>query len=250
MQATDLAFDVDIGQKVPLNPHRDAVSPGYLKAVSAEVINEMHQKMTAEQASGVWTRMGLEDSRIEEAAVRSLVQKRYGDRVVIGSSSRDANLAAVEAGYTVLPSRSLSPDERGSIRKLGGVGTAGAMFPNALLKALTRTREVKPNEDMREFAEWVVELGKAVGLAVTVKFIRADNDTLADCTVSTADPTIRFNAARLSPEFFKGRGEEQLNVAIHELSHAASVAGAHGPSWGYAACGVGAKIALHLSRPG
>lgn len=250
VQRISLDFDVDVGQKIPLNPNRDSVSPGYLKAVSAVVLNTMHEHLTTEQASKVWVRSGLEDRRIEKETVKAVVEKRYGPRVVIASSNRDANLRAMEAGYEVLPSRSLSPDERNNIRNLGGVETAGAIFPEALLAAMTaRIEEVEPDKPMREFAEWIRELGRVAGLHVDVKFFQSDSDAVADCGSAGSGRTLLFNVNRLPSGFYEGRGEKQVLAAVHQLAHVASGAGSgHGPAWGETACEVGARIALHLSR--
>ena len=250
VQKIPLDYDVDVGQKIPLNPNRDAVSSGYLKAVSAEVLNEMHEQITTEQASKVWVRSGLEDRRIEKEAVRAVVEKRYGPRVVIASSNRDANLRAMDAGYEVLPSRSMSPDERDNIRNLGGVQTAGVVFPEALLAAMmSRVDEVEPDKRMRQFAEWVRELGRAVGLHVDVKFFQSESDVVADCSAAGSGSMLLYNVNRLPSGFYEGRGEKQVLTAVHQLAHVASNAGSgHGPAWGEAACEIGARVALHLSR--
>ena len=185
VQETDLAFDVDIQQKVPMPPNRDTVAKGYLRDVSAEVLNATHGIMEPEDFAESWVRTAIEDERIESETVQRTIKGRYGNRVAIWSKDRDANMKAAEAGYEVLHPRSMSPEERDNMRKLGDLQSTKALFG----KQYGDSEPVdEPNETQQVFAEWVKELGRRCGLTVTVRFFRMPNGERANCSGATGSP--------------------------------------------------------------
>ncbi len=209
IQKINLDYDVDVLQKVPLNPNRNTVSSAYLRAVSAEVLNEVYSELTGEQAAGSWIRSGIEDKRIEAAAVREVISRRYGRRVVMWSPDKDAVMRAAQEGYEVLHPRSMSPAERENMRNLCGLKSAAAVFGRGAPAAVV---SVKPDKNKERFAAWVVELAAQVGLRARVEFIYSDARVAADCTANTANPTVRFNT--------RGTGVEAVAGAVSEGSGA------------------------------
>ena len=107
----------------------------------------------------------------------------------------------------------------------------------------SEVKTVDPSFSMAYFGEWVVELGRAVGLEATVVFIHADSTGKADCTANTMRPVVRFNTRYFDDEWFTRRGDEQFEAIIHEFAHAvASSPMEHGPRWGEACVKVGALL--------
>ena len=240
IQPIDLAYDVDVQQKVPMPPNRDTVNKTYLRDISAEVLNATHPLLDDDDFADSWVRTAIEDERIEQAAVKTTVEKRYGDRVAMWSSYPDANMRAAESGYEILHPRSMSPEERTHMRDLGGLVSANDLFGNG---AAAVPEPVQSNTVQRGFASWVVDLASRCGLEAKVAFIRAKTTVLADCTANSRTPTVRFNVYHLTDEWFARRGPDQLELVVHELAHAVSDKPMeHGPAWGEACCWIAGRL--------
>ena len=243
IQTTEFAYDVDILQKVPMPPNRDTVADSYLRAVSAELLNATFDIMSSEDAGETWVQTAIEDSRVSAEAVRDVMSKRYGDHgVVLWSSRTDSNLRAAEAGFEIIHPKAISSRARMNMRNLGGLQSAHDVFGRNDDHA--NAKAIEPDESMEAFAEWVRELARRAGLDARVKFIEMKSNYIVDCTASTSSPLIRFNLHQLTPEFFEGRGERQLELVIHELGHAlCDKPMEHGPAWGEGCCRAAARIA-------
>lgn len=253
VQPIDSRFDVDVMQKIPQNPNRDTVSEAYLQDIYSELLNAMHSDMERDEFSETWVRTAVEDSRISEDAARATVKNRLGEKAVMWSSNRNANLEAIDKGYHIVHPRTMSAEERTNLQELGGLESASARFGSSLGGAedpYFRVVDVSGDPDKLAFGDWVMELGSYIGVVVNVQFIHNSRSfALADCTRNSARPTMRFNMARLDDEFFTARDREQLGLVIHELGHAASLGDmAHGYGWGNACADVGAIIALEFAR--
>ena len=253
IQPIEASFDANVMQKIPQNPNRDTVSEVYLQDIYSELLNAMHGTMERDEFSETWVRTAVEDSRINEDAARATVKNRIGDKAVMWSSNRNANLEALDKGFQVVHPRTMSREERANLLELGGLESANVRFG----KNLGGTKDphfeivdVSGDPAKLSFENWVRELGRYVGVQVNVQFIRNTRSFhLADCTRNSAHPTIRFNLARLKDEFFESREREQLALVIHELGHALSSGEfSHGYSWGDACADAGAMIALELGR--
>ena len=247
IQEIELDYGVDVMQKVPMPPNRDTVSESYLKKVYTEVLNTMHDVMTAETFSEKWVRTGVENPAVEAEAVRQVIKSRYGDKVVTWSSNQDANMQALDNGYEVLHPRSLSKGELENMRRLGGLQSANQVFGRSEGSPMI----IEPEDEARRgFTAWVKRIGRYAGKNVQPVFMRDENSRIiASCTMNTENPEMRFNVHHLDEEFFRSRGEKQLELVIHELGHA-EMSGemSHGPRWGEACARVGAMIALALSK--
>ena len=240
IQPIDLAYDVDVQQKVPMPPNRDTVNKTYLRDISAEVLNATHHLLDGDDFADSWVRTAIEDERIEAPAVKTTVEKRYGDRVAMWSSYRDANMRAAEGGYEVLHPRSMSPEERTHMRELGGLRSTNELFGNG---EMVVPEPVQPNAAQSGFALWVAGLASLCGLEATVALIRAKTTVRADCTANSRTPTVRFNVYHLSDEWFARCGPDQLELVVHELGHAVSDKPMeHGPAWGEACCWIAGRL--------
>ena len=253
VQEIDAPYDVNVLQKLPLNPNRDTVKESYLQDIYSELLNAMHDEMQRDEFSETWVRTAVEDGRISKGAARTTVERRYGGRAVIWSSDKNANIEAMDKGYQVVHPRTMSKEERSNLRELGGMESASARFGKSLggeQDTHFNVVDVLDDPVKQAFAEWVKEIGSYVGVAVVPVFIHDSRSfALADCTRSSAQPMMRFNLARLKDEFFERRGKEQLALVIHELGHALSPGEfSHGYSWGNSCADAGAMIALELSQ--
>ena len=253
IQSIGSRFDVNVMQKIPQNPNRDTVSEAYLQDIYAELLNAVHPDMERDEFSETWVRTAVEDSRITEGAARATVKNRLGNKAVMWSGNRNANLEALDNGYRVIHPRTMSREERTTLQKLGGLESANVRFGANLGGTEDphfKIVDVSDDPTKLAFEKWVKELGRYVGVLVNVQFIHNTRAfSLADCTRSSAHPTMRFNLARLDDEFFEARDREQLGLVIHELGHAASLGDmAHGHGWGNACADMVAMIALEFVR--
>jgi hypothetical protein len=70
-------------------------------------------------------------SKIQDAAVKSLVQARFGDKVVsYDRSDPEANKLAVSKGYQVIHGGTLSGDESNNVKRAGTLLPAGKVTPS------------------------------------------------------------------------------------------------------------------------
>ena len=246
IQTTTMAFDVDIHQKVPMPPNRDTVSAGYLQDIMAETLNAMYDLMTPNTFSETWVRTGVEDERIEDAAVRAVRHHRYGAEAVMWSSDTDANMRAAEAGYQVIHPRAMSTRERHVMTTTGGLESAKSVFGRP-----PESQTPENAEGARAaFAEWIAATGRILGLRPKVKFVSApESQIMAQCSANRRNPTITVNTILCSDEWLAQRGAEQLELIIHELAHAlADTPMEHGPRWGEACASAGARVAHAMSQ--
>ena len=49
-----------------------------------------------------WVRTAVEDNRISEGAAHMTVKQRFGEKTVIWSANRNANLEAIDQGFQVI----------------------------------------------------------------------------------------------------------------------------------------------------
>ena len=246
IQALDLPFDVDVTQKVPMPPNRDTVSESYLKDIYAEVLNAMHDHMEAQDFSGNWVRTAVESPRMQEETVQTTLKERYGEKVVTWSSDTHANMEATDQGFEVIHPRTMSRPERHNLRELGGLRSSHELFgrPDPIAQVI----DVTGDTVKEEFAAWVIQLGRMVGREVTPVFIRdTHSQAMASCTMNTETPTMNINVHYLQDDFLAGRGQDQLDLIIHELAHSYLQGKvSHGPQWGASCATVGAAIAHAL----
>lgn len=128
---TENGYRVNVLQKIPLNMDRDNVTPAFLRAVNAALLNNLHEQLTLESASAPWAQEAAGDARATPEAVKSVIATRFGERAVIATPGDPmANAQAEAAGYTVIPGGSLSGDVWANVRKHSLLTSAGKVFPS------------------------------------------------------------------------------------------------------------------------
>ena len=168
-------------------PNRDTVSAGYLQDIMTETLNAMHTKMPPESFSENWVRTAIENKRIEDEAVQTAKENRYGKRAVMWSSDVDANMRAAEAGYQVIHPKAMSAQEREVMTTKGGLQSAKVDFGRP---PETQTPDTA-NETRTEFAKWVLQIGRVLGLQLAVQFVSAPRGTfIAQCSTSPDNPVV------------------------------------------------------------
>ena len=250
VQTIDCPWDVDVMQKIPMSPQRNAVQEAYLNRIYAEVLNARHGSLEGDEFGSQWVKRAIEHPRVGSEAVRATVEGRHGSAdAVFATLDQDANRRALDNGYGVINLGGLSKKEIEAIKKHAGVKASDEVFPTP--PQPLDDYEAEPNSDQARFAEWVVEMAGYCNLSATVRYFREPkNPRLADCSASTVTPALRFNEAQLGRAFFQPPygSTEHWDLLLHELGHALAEHSAigHNERWGNGVSKAGALIAVHL----
>jgi hypothetical protein len=127
---TESGFRVNVLQKIPLNMDRDNVTPAFLRAVNVALLNQVHDRLTADQAASPWVQEASGDARAQPETVKAVIVKRFGERAVVATPGDPvANAQAEAAGFTVVPGGALSADVWANVRKANILLPSGQVFP-------------------------------------------------------------------------------------------------------------------------
>lgn len=229
IQAIDCGFHIDVQQKIPMNPNRDAVKPHYLKHLYAEVLNHTVDEVPEDKISQEWVRQAVEDKRTAPEVVKQM-KKKFGEKALLWSNDTQSNEKAVEAGYDLIRPKTLSPTERERFVEVGGLKHASDIF-SSNGEGDDRSKEVKANEDMQQIATYTKQLAIAlVSRDIRVRFYSKFGEGVA-ASYNQAIGTLSFNVATLGYEWFKqGVTADTTAVILHEVAHEARDPDyAHGP---------------------
>lgn len=248
-------WHIDIGQKVPLNMDRDNVTPAYLRTIRTVVLNEMHHRISAEDANDGWVREATADARCSDEAVRTAVVHRFGTkRVSYDPSDPEANKRAVSAGYTVVSGSQLSKQEWANVKRAEAMLPAGQVTPSPKpfsndpnAPPCRMVREDQWTEGMKQIAAYAQMLAKEL-MKVDIK-VRIADDTGMKASAAYGQCHLVFNLAYLGRRWFEHGADHRVDsLLIHEFGHQYS--GDHLSSEYYKAlCTLGAKLkALAIQR--
>jgi hypothetical protein len=250
-------YHVNIGQKVPLNLDRDNVTPAYLRAVRAEVLNHAHKFLREDDSDATWITEALTDERTTAEALSAALDLRFGEkRVVFDPSDHEANKRAAAEGYEVIAARSLPKGVAGKARSLGVLEAAGAVTPSPRPYGDDDDpRTLKPSDKWTpaeaNMADYARALGeRLLGRAITVKIVNDPKAMNFLATYAQLTGTLEFNLRTLGKRFFEaGPGPEADALIIHELAH--DVSGDHlSEAYYTACCDLGARmVAIALAEP-
>lgn len=211
----DCEFDIDVQQKIPLSIDRDTVPVSYLKALYAEVLNATYQDVQEDDSSNNWVRQAMADERINTEAVKEIVEKRYGEKVVVANPfDPNANDEAIANGYTVIRGAELSAKEWENIRKAGAIQSSSSLFGYDFAKA----KVITPNESMKRVEVLAKKIAKKLlGISITVKFVESPE---ASVSAQFGGQTLTFNVSNLNSSFWNPTVNEQsIDLIVHELGH-------------------------------
>ena len=249
-------WHVSIGQKVPLNKDRNNVPPRYLKAVRTLVLNEMHARLTEDDANADWVRQAGSDPNCSTEAITKVLDLRFGEkRAAFDPNDPEANKNFVAQGGTLVYGPMLSGQEWKNAKEAEAIQPAGKLCPSPRPysneqdgKNVTIIALEKWTEGMKKVADYAVFLGQELmNVAVTVTFVNTTNAFLA----CYAPGDLHFNLFRLGHAWFEqGITEEVDRLLIHEYGHQWS--GDHlSEEYHEALCRLGAGMKrLALEKPG
>jgi len=211
----DCKYHINVQQRVPMSMDRDKVSESYLQDIFAEVLNNTFEELNPEESSETWVRMATSDDRISKDAIKTVVEKRYGDKVVVATPSDRLSVDDAKAhGFNILHGSMLSADEWEQMRKHDAIQSSHDMFGKTLA---TETDYITPNQEMKRVGQLAKKIARHIfGIEISVVFV----DSNASHRAYYGGRQLIFNVRRLPPDFFQHPlDEDVLEIIIHELGH-------------------------------
>ncbi len=248
----DGKWHVDVQQKIPLNIERDNVTPSYLKALFAAILNERKDFLTEEDAAAAWVRVGLADARISDDAVKVIVEKRFGPKAVMyDRKDKGSNKECTSQDYAVVPVGSMSTEEWNNVKRAGAMKKAGEVCPTdpknkVPEKTLTKDELTTVQAQYSHLLENLAPL--LISHTVTVTFIDDKDVEFRGCTRwKKGEFLMEVNLAFHDPNDW----HQNYELLIHEFAHHALQSNDHLVNVFYrAVTEMGAKLTrLALTHP-
>lgn len=219
-------WHVDVAQKVPLNMDRDNVTPGWLRKLRTAVLNEMADRLTADDATSTWVKDAMGSKDADPDAVRTAVVKLYGeDAVVFDPSDMEANKLAMAEGRTVIPARAFDKATWANVRATGTFRPAGQVTPsNSSIMTSPEGKPPIPESEWTPGMVRVVEYARAfgkvlVGQQPTVSIHRAVAGPVR-WSAAYSPGTLMLNLGVLGHRWFDAPDLEKIDaLLIHEFGH-------------------------------
>lgn len=205
-------YNIDVQQKIPLSTDREKVSQAFLQDIYSEVLNHTFDDIPEERSSQAWIREGMSDDRITEKAVRTVIEKRFGEKVVVATPN-DPNSVddALSEGYRVIRGRELSVQEWENIKRFDTIKSSHEKFGHGTASTET-VKELTDNQE--KFKELAKKIAKyCLGHDITVEFVKFDG-----VMGQYGGRTLTVNLKHCGNGFFGDLGD-QLDFIIHELGH-------------------------------
>ncbi len=210
---TECQYGINVQQKIPLSIDRDTVPESFLKALYAEILNEMCEYISEQDSSQAWIRQATADKRINPDIVKQILNKRYGEKVVIANPFDPNSIDdALSAGYKVITGNEMSKEEWERIRENKLLPSSSEKFGHSF----AISKPYSPNENMKKTAEIAKKIAKeCLGINISVCFA-----SWTGVSAEYGNRTLTFNVSMLGHRFFDPPLSEQtLDLIIHELGH-------------------------------
>jgi hypothetical protein len=199
------------------------VTEAFVKSLKVAVFNEMYGFLQPEEITAPWVSEAAGHRDCVHEAVEDFMTKKWGEnRVAADPFDEEANRTAVANGYTLIPARGLTPEQRKNAYDAGALKTAGDLFatPKPFYpggKPVEFVPESEWTPGMQHFAaysKWVAK--KLYGIDVGVNIVVA----LSGNTVAAYGSKTLWYALTLGHNWFEGPiRAEQERILIHELAH-------------------------------
>jgi hypothetical protein len=217
VQELECPYHVDVMQKIPLPPNRDAVRASYMQDIYSVVLEAMIDDIGDDQAAATWVQRGVEDERTSDDTVKRVLAVKLGDSV-LWSSDLQANERATEAGLHVVHPKLLSKKEKERFMDQG-LATASKLYGSKP----TEDTEVEPTVDMTVVGIYAQGLADdLLDIDLTVRFYENSDSRVAASYMQHGAKAGRmsFNVANLGESWFDGNhAERHTSLIIHELAH-------------------------------
>jgi hypothetical protein len=212
----DCPYSIDVQQKVPMSVDRESVKPSYLKQVYAIVLNRVVDDIEEEKTSESWIRIGSGDKRMTQETMQKLVEKRFGDKVVV-ANPRDpiANDDALAHGFRVIQGRELSSEEWGNIKEHDLIHSSTEVFGKG---NATDAKNYAPDDNMKKVRKLAQKIASTfLGISLSVNFFTSKQASVA---AMYGNKTLSFNVSKLGKGFFDPPlSVRTLDIICHETAH-------------------------------
>jgi hypothetical protein len=220
---TDIPYDVDIHQRIPLNDNRNEIGKYYLKMVKLYVVQALIDQLSKKDYIG-WaseTFNSYYNYNIDERKV--ILSKFINDKTLVKSKSRIVNDRAKQKGFELFDIGMYNDGLKDFFEN--EVKLADKIISD--IEKFTKELDVEPTETEFEFISKLEDLIKKaidkeikIGIIEKPKDIVSDNVTLAIHGYNGDLPYIKYNRIALSKKVFENPyGEKALDILIHELGH-------------------------------
>lgn len=165
----DCQYSIDVQQKVPLSTDRDKVDGKYLKTIYAEVLNQVFDEIKEDKASSTWVRSAIETGNVTKEAIDSVVEERFGDKVVIGNPFDKRSVdEALSNGYRVVYGNEMSKEEWSTIKEHGAMISSSDKFR----WSYGAGENVTPSKQQLKVFALVKRIGECMGFTPLISLIK------------------------------------------------------------------------------
>ena len=211
---TECGFGVSVEQKIPLSLDRETVKFSYLQDIYAEVLNHIYAEITPELASEAWIRIATKDERVSKEAMEHIINQRYGDKALVANHFDPNSIDdAISSGYKVIEGSEMSGDEWGNIKRFGILQSTSDLFKH---EGATDIEEVKPTEDMQEFASLTIRLASEFFKEdIDVNFVKSQQ--MVTASYNSDANIVTYNTAKM--DIAKPFKSGEIATLFHEIGH-------------------------------
>lgn len=217
----------DVQQRVPVNWERNNVPPSYLKTLRVEVLNALHERLSADDAQENWVTEALSDDRCEEEATNTVLDQRFGKkRVIYDPSDPEGTKLAMSQGYTVIPGRALPKGAWGNVKQYGAALPAGKVTPSPrTYDPNGEPEKVIPERDwsgdMMKIATFAKMLFRKLKVSSSDLRVVIVTEPLVSWRANYGQNRLCLNYGKLGKAWFARprRDEDIIGLLIHEFAH-------------------------------
>lgn len=218
IEAWDVPWHVDVGQRVPLLDGRDAVPDRFKLRLKALLLESMiHRYLETKDLRADWVHDVIARYPVKAAVLDAFVSRAFPRGAVLGGTRR-ANDRARQLGAHVIDASAIS---HGAYIALSRVVETSDDYVRRRSSEFGGD-DVEPDDVQRRFAEAVRWLARRVaGRVVRVRFFARDPSDAGLLEDATCDPERRilsFNV-RGNLRFDDLLDPTTLGVVLHELAH-------------------------------
>jgi len=206
-------YDIDVQQKVPLSVDRETVPLSYLSNLYAEVLNATYEYIKEDKSSDVWIREATSNKRINTEAVKKIVNKRFGDNVVVANPfDKNSIDEAISNGYRVVYGSEMSKEEWNNIKNSNAIKSSSDLFGSNFVNG----KSVEPDENMLKVSELAKRIAKrCFNISINVCF-----SEWVGCAAQYGEKTLTFNVKALGKNFFENAlSVKVIDLLLHEIAH-------------------------------
>lgn len=245
---TDIPYDINICQRIPMNDNRNQVKDDYLRMLKSYIINNIIDELKAEDIFG-WASEGIStyyiDKCVKEKIIKIVSGRSSINDVVLKSPKKIYNDKAKQHGKSIININNMSYQMRNIFEEY-------VCFSENYIKAIEINCEpVDVDASLEEkkllFAHADL-IQKSIGKNIIFKVVEKEPDIEGNKTFGFYNNNIiAYNRLAVSKTFWKNPyGQQALELLLHEISHTISME--HDLLFIEAMGYLGGKIASYLAK--